>query len=831
MSCHHQQNLGGLFLNMYNNESVKPSEIKYVITMDQRKWRSKPNEEEKKTITRNLILHTGITINQFSQLVSAPSSHTWSGGLFKGFRSNNAWEKQSVFALDFDDGKISIDDVYARLKEIGIVPQTWYTTFSDSPELRKFRVVIFLDNPITDIKIHKLIHESLFSLFPEVDDVCKDASRYYFGGKNCTVVHTEPISSCALIDALTIQMYSTDSRSFRKIPLESSYYTGTKTAEKSTFLYNKYRNDQISAEIATPSPTSVQGGKKVKIDFDIARKRIMILNEFLNGTWLNHQQLFGLATNLIHIEGGFQLMTKTMEKFNNEGRTQYTQNNFNIMPYVNKVKYYPKQIYSFSPYKEDSDLYDIISTTRDVRGNIETLEPIQKIKINDAEDLLKMKYEEVINRGEIGKIYLFSLPTAIGKTECFTGTKAAIALPTHDLKNEIGRRMKTDYVKTPDPIGFDNESISLKLQYYYSIGLPKKAMGILYHIANPKNSDSYTSKEVGIANKHLSDLNESMNSSNAILTTHKRALFTEYGHDTLIFDEDPINSLLDIKKMEISDLYQLFLGSGKKEIKTICEYLETSAEGEIKITPTFSFDIDDLIDSISSTGLATNVFEFFASSFYIKTGSNTVYYVVRRNLPLNKKVIIMSATLPIYIYQKLFGNRVEIIDIRDVEQAGTITQHTKWSCSREGLKRYVGTISNEVGELPVITFNSFGKHFKNPVKDMYFGNCSGYDSLKGMDIAVVGTPHRNTIQYFLTAKVLGVDYKTTDTTMSHQKIEYNGFRFKFNCFDHEELREIQLSFIESDLIQAVGRARTLRTSAHVDLYSSFPLRISDEFRF
>ena len=87
------------------------------------------------------------------------------------------------------------------------------------------------------------------------------------------------------------------------------------------------------------------------------------------------------------------------------------------------------------------------------------------------------------------------------------------------------------------------------------------------------------------------------------------------------------------------------------------------------------------------------------------------------------------------------------------------------------------------------------------------------------------------IQYFLTAKVLGVDFKTTDTTMSHQKIEFNGFGFKFNCFDNEELRKIQLSLIESDLIQAVGRARTLRTSAHVDLYSNFPLRISDEFKF
>jgi hypothetical protein len=103
--------------------------------------------------------------------------------------------------------------------------------------------------------------------------------------------------------------------------------------------------------------------------------------------------------------------------------------------------------------------------------------------------------------------------------------------------------------------------------------------------------------------------------------------------------------------------------------------------------------------------------------------------------------------------------------------------------------------------------------------------------MKGQDMAIVGTPHRNEAQYFLTASILGFEIKTTDTTMSHQKIEYNGFRFKFNCFDHEKLRNIQLSLIESDLIQAVGRARTLRTSAQVDLYSNFPLKLSDEFRY
>ena len=114
---------------MNNNESIKPSEIKYEITMDPRKWRSKPNEEEKKSITRNLTIQTGITINHFSQIVSSPNSLSWSGGLFHGTRSNKTWEKQTVFALDFDKGTLTIGQIYAKLKEIGIVPQLWYTSF------------------------------------------------------------------------------------------------------------------------------------------------------------------------------------------------------------------------------------------------------------------------------------------------------------------------------------------------------------------------------------------------------------------------------------------------------------------------------------------------------------------------------------------------------------------------------------------------------------------------------------------------------------------------------------------------------------------------------
>jgi hypothetical protein len=112
---------------------------------------------------------------------------------------------------------------------------------------------------------------------------------------------------------------------------------------------------------------------------------------------------------------------------------------------------------------------------------------------------------------------------------------------------------------------------------------------------------------------------------------------------------------------------------------------------------------------------------------------------------------------------------------------------------------------------------------------MYFGNCEGYDTLKGQNIAVVGTPHRNNVVYFLTAAVLGEKLSPNDMVMSLQKIEYNEFRFKFNCYSHPTLRSIQLSLIESDLIQAVGRARTLRTNAIVKIYSNFPLKMSSRF--
>jgi hypothetical protein len=166
-----------------------------------------------------------------------------------------------------------------------------------------------------------------------------------------------------------------------------------------------------------------------------------------------------------------------------------------------------------------------------------------------------------------------------------------------------------------------------------------------------------------------------------------------------------------------------------------------------------------------------------------------------------------------------------------VEQTGQIIQYTNRSFSRSGLGNYHREISKQVRNTPVITFKSFQHQFENLVKDIFFGICSGYDGMKGYDLAVVGTPHCDNVQYLLTASAMGVYFKTNDTTMTHQKIEYNGFGFCIKCYDKTDLRNIQFSFIESDLLQAVGRARTLRTESRVCVFSNFPLRLTTDFIF
>ena len=69
---------------------------------------------------------------------------------------------------------------------------------------------------------------------------------------------------------------------------------------------------------------------------------------------------------------------------------------------------------------------------------------------------------------------------------------------------------------------------------------------------------------------------------------------------------------------------------------------------------------------------------------------------------------------------------------------------------------------------------------------------------------------------------MGADFDE-DEEVSSQIVEHNGYRFTFTTFQNEGLRAIQFWMLESELEQAVGRARLLRNECTVNLFSNFPL--------
>ena len=202
---------------------------------------------------------------------------------------------------------------------------------------------------------------------------------------------------------------------------------------------------------------------------------------------------------------------------------------------------------------------------------------------------------------------------------------------------------------------------------------------------------------------------------------------------------------------------------------------------------------------------------------------DTVAYLKPATFYENVKYIIVSATANEDVYYKYFGeNKVDFYVCKKAAYGGVLEQYPERSMSRTYISEHPGIIERLMkcfkiyDEDKVITFLKF----KGGV--LHFGNTEGSNMLEGQDILVVGTPYHAEFIYKLAAFEMGLVFDD-DEAMSLQFVEYNGKRFWLNTFRDEDLRSIQFWMLESELEQAVGRARLLRNSCKVYLFSSFVL--------
>lgn len=438
--------------------------------------------------------------------------------------------------------------------------------------------------------------------------------------------------------------------------------------------------------------------------------------------------------------------------------------------------------------------------------------------------------------------------TVIKKATALGGTRrleiledVVIALPTHDLKDQVAKDFQVSCVSTPDlPLSSINETLRKKIKSLYEIGAYKKARHLLMKEAI-NNS---------IVADYLDNTGKAYKAKGTVLTTHQKALFINFeNQNTLIFDEDPLSSALEIGTVSLNDLNSLKSRISNRKIKERVQYFINIIESEgikyhIESTDQIALSDKELESILDNMEFDSNVLKFLTSQFFAKDHEqlpSKLRFLKHNSLNSDnlshKKIIIISATVDEFIYRKLYGDRIHFVDVGNVEMQGIVVQDKKYSYSRSSLgqhhvRDYVLDKAKYYEHL--ITFQSYKRYFPNAVEIMHYGKCAGFNGLKGKSLAVVGTPHLKTVDYLLYAKALGIEVSKEDFLLQQLRVEHNGYEFRFRTFVNPELQRVQFHFIEEQMIQAIGRARTLRHPVEVLLFSNFPLKCSliteDEIR-
>lgn len=806
-------------MNYENNTS---SDVKLRVTYNPNPVTSKPQGYEVGEISNGLTEVGNWTVTELIRYTQPPCSYTIAPATFEdNKRKNKYWLSQQVFMLDFDSG-ISVKEVYDKFEAHGITPNFYYLTFSNTKEHPRFRVGLIADEEIQNPELASFIRKGLVLAFKEdADQSCKDGSRMFFPGSQSVETNLTPIPLSAIYEFSSLHVISNDK--FRKRQLLAETTVG--------FSINKgdSRFDQNSSNELIKDPRRLEYLENFKTSgvtvADLSGK-VKIYDDFIMGEHLSYHELKGLATNLQYISGGQKTYFNTLN-----ATGTYKDCDYALFHYVKNYKYYPSRLKNFSPHEEDHRYSDLIEAIRKPK-RISQTKFIEKIPLEGAERTMKLEFENAL-KADGHDIYLFKTATGLGKTKLLEPLDdVTVCFPNHKLKEEADNRFTSEHICVPAIPHFMLESLNEQVSLCYKLGLNTEVRELIQAIAKGENGYDEFPEDVDLAHNYLKAESNARSADLTVLSTHLRGLFNQSQHDTLIFDEDPLNSIFEMDSFKISDLKLLDYDLKDSALAGIIDELEAAEVDTVHITNLHLMDDRELRDiAKGSERISGNVIKFFQSSTWIKSKDNkdTINYVVRRDLPVDKKVFIMSATASVAVYKALYGDRLKVIDLSHVEQKGRVVQYVDRSYSRASIKGLSkGDLTTRCKTGKVITFKRYKDAIPESIEGIYFHNTEGFDSFKGEDITVLGSPHYPELVYKLYAKEIGLDLSSNAFDLKPRMVDRNGFRFQFTSFEDKRLQDLQLSLIESELIQAVGRARVLRTDATVTVYSNLPLPMVDE---
>lgn len=777
------------------------------------------------------------------------------------------FEEMQLFALDFDSS-VSYTEIKERAEEYCLPISFAYHTYSSSPEHEKFRVVFVHDGVVKDRDIAKLILEMFGEIFRELDSTCKEVSRIFFGGKDLICLdekalfnistlereyirhiskrdskyYTEQVKKLArqcqinLAAAGCMAIYNSDFIDDTNIPMESvpstKVYIINGTLSDYYIIRNDYKRDTVN-NIKANKKKQDRHKKYRNINFDVEKANCRLFKRMMNNERLHHQEYFLLMLNLIQVEGGETLfldkvgMHKDLSDWNS------------YVSYAKKKGYSACACDKLCPYSNEcTHGYNMLQT---MFSKIVLSGSIEYSTMAEAQKQLEQNFRNAVSAKD-QKIHLIKAQTAMGKSSIYVRVVKKMKLPsiiavsTNKLKNEIYNKLKGEcvlpVVMTPslDEMDFPDEVIQ-EIKAAYQRGCMDETSIILQ-----KNRIHWQKSPDSLAKKYLCNCDEYLEFNKKyleqggyhIVTTHaklltiKQDLLWKFG--SIIIDEDILFSLLrdtyrvsrkDIKKLKnhVKPAFKIELDKVLAAEKGTCGLIQNERNQKIlKMEELNRYKIKGNVNALIQ-----------AQSYYISEEDGDVVCFAPRRLCTGCKYIVLSATLNEWMYEKYFSN-FEIVryPIKYARYKGKLFQFSTYSLSRTSLGQREKSIFDAVkficpDDVPIISFKSKEKNDY----DLHFGNSEGVNVLEGQDIAVVGTPHYPDYVYKLVALVLDptCDY---NEKIHKRRVINEEFTFTMSSFKDTTIREVQLYLIRSELEQCIGRARILRHSCTVFLFSSFP---------
>ena len=887
-------------------DSNSVNKLSFKISLDPVGYNSKPTSHEVGKIN-NRIGKSPHSVEQdkIKEVIEAISvnGHSFAPATFKeGQRNKNHFEQMQVFALDFDKG-ISFDEIKNRTDKYNLHILSAYETMN-SENCDRFRVIFLNDTSITDVRVAEMMQQALITIYPEADKNCKNIAHMYFGGKrliyfdeSVPMINPESLirnMSIYLRDVYRDTNYKRKIREFSRatgVALTSKDLPDVKVVDSLPELSSTtdigsgatINNNNISpihyVYIMENGENLLNGTKKIyRINFDNSststtsvsqsdkkeprnhreyrksvlqdiRSKCQLFRAFENGTErLHHDELFGLATNIIQVESGISWFKNILQKHSKYDeyvdKYDYWERN---LKYMNQNEYKPQSCNGFCPYKNQCQHgTNILSSSKIKDNHIEVLAnyELELVSLDEArEDVRKAIFSALDANDDY--IYVVKGATSTGKSESYLeyiknnpDKKTLINASTNLLKNDLMGRTKKK--------GIPDSMVSPSLHEIRS-ELPLEVWNQIqkfWDTGRHKAVDMYINKLIEKNDKRcakiLDDYMEKKKDFNTFrghaFTTHKK--FQMMNAETLgkfsniIIDEDFIfkSVATNHETVTVSELEALKdeLGPGDplyKKIKEILKYVNEKRmlftlspiewddeNDDDESTPNYSFDVPSLYRA--------EYFCFREASQEPNLQEDSITFMKAVKLP-KRKLIIASATADEKVYNYFFkDNIVKFYDCKIPRLVGNLNQYPDKTMSRDCLIKDPGMldyIQKVTGFSRMITFKMFNRG------PMWFGNAEGFDGWRGLSYNIVGTPHFPPWIYFLFASSLELDFDEK-AKLENRIIEHNGCRVKLASFDDEVLRAIQFWMIESELSQSVGRGRlAIEENCTVNVFSNFPL--------